>query len=304
MNRTPGRAWLVVAASVLGWAALFAVNLVERRLAAHGDITVDGAAAVRSKRARFALMFGSQYATQTALFFPLPLYVKAASLTVGHGAFFAVYAVVVVVALWDPLYAKAMARAWAAFLVHAFSFFVGLNMVLPVLGIANSISLWIAGAATAVGVPMIVLVTVPKEKRALRWLVWPAALLVLVAARFSAPFVPPAPLELTGVGIGSQIEERELVDKSPTHAADTDLVCHSAVKAPLGLKDKLVHVWRKDGEKLGEISLDVSGGRELGFRTWSKKHAPEGGWRAGRYTCRVETATGQVLGYATTRVER
>jgi hypothetical protein len=305
MNRTPARAWLVVAASVVGWAALFAVNVVERRLSTKGSSSSD----VRGKRARFALMFGSQYATQTALFFPLPFYVKAASLTVGHGAFFTAYAIVVVVALWDPLYAKAMARAWAAFLVHAFSFFVGLNMVLPVLGIAHSVALWVAGAATAIGVPLLVLPTVPKEKRALRWLVVPAALVVVVAARLSAPFVPPAPLELTAVGIGSRIEERELVDKAPTHARDTDLVCHSAVKAPLGLKDKLVHVWRRgagDGagaEKLGEISLDVSGGRELGFRTWSKKRAPDRGWRKGRYTCRVETATGQVLGYATTTIE-
>ena len=59
MNRTPARAWLVVAASVVGWAALLAVNLVERRLAARHDAAKD----VRSKRARFALMFGSQYAT-------------------------------------------------------------------------------------------------------------------------------------------------------------------------------------------------------------------------------------------------
>ena len=200
-----------------------------------------------------------------------------------------------------------MARAWAAFLVHAFSFFVGLNMVLPVLGVSNRIALWVAGAVTAVGVPLLVLVTVPREKRALRWLVIPAALCVVAAARLSAPFVPPAPLELTAVGIGSHIEQRELIDKSPTHARETDLVCHSAVKAPLGLKDTLVHKWRRsDGkhdEKLGDIALEVSGGREAGFRTWSKKKAPANGWRPGKYTCRVETATGQVLGYVTTTIE-
>lgn len=300
MNRTPARAWLVVAASVVGWAALFAVNVVERRLAAHADD-------VRSKRARFALMFGSQYATQTALFFPLPFYVKAASLTVGHGAFFATYAIVVAVALWDPLYAKAMARAWAAFLVHAFSFFIGLNMVLPVLGISNAIALWVAGAVTAVGVPLLVFVAVPREKRAQRWAVVPAALFVIAAARLSAPLVPPAPLELTAVGIGSRVENRELADKAATHARDTDLVCHSAVKAPLGLKDKLVHSWHRGGaggrEKLDDVTLDVSGGRDLGFRTWSKKHPPANGWRAGKYTCRVQTETGQVLGYATTTIE-
>jgi hypothetical protein len=306
MNRTPGRAWLVVAASVVGWATLFAVNVVERRLRAKADD-------VRSKRARFALMFGSQYATQTALFFPLPFYVNAASLTVGHGAFFTVYAAVVVVALWDPLYAKAMARTWAAFAVHAFSFFIGLNMVLPVLGVSNAIALWVAGAVTAVGVPVLVLATVPREKRALRWLVVPAALCVVAIARLAAPLVPPAPLELTAVGIGSQIENRELVDKSPTHARDTDLVCHSAVKAPLGLKDKLVHTWRRSqgpqdddakSERLDDVNLDVSGGgREAGFRTWSKKRPPPNGWRPGKYTCRVQTATGQVLGYATTTID-
>ncbi|HEY4222804.1 MAG TPA: DUF2914 domain-containing protein, partial [Myxococcota bacterium] len=75
-------------------------------------------------------------------------------------------------------------------------------------------------------------------------------------------------------------------------AAPEALYCHCAIKAPLGLHDELVHVWEKDGVLVSSIKLDVKGGREAGFRTWSKISVVT----PGQYACTVETASGQVLG--------
>lgn len=315
MNRTPERAWLVVLACLAGWLLLFALNFVERSLIEN--------VMIKSRSARLALVFGSQAAVQTAVFFPLPFYVKAASVTPGHALFFVVYGSVVIVALWDPLYERAMARGWSAFAVHAFSAFIGLNMVLPVLGMSNRASLLLAGALTAVGVPVLFLAssstsptpaatstaglpTPARWSRRWRWLALPAGLLVVIAARFGAPLVPPAPLELTSIAIGSRVDHKQLIDAAALHDPFSDLVCHSAIKAPLGLHDQLVHVWRFDDgrgdQPLDEIALEVSGGRAAGFRTWSKKRAPPEGWSPGRYSCRVETASGQVVGVASVRI--
>ena len=290
MNRTPGRAWLVVVASLLCWLLLFALHFVERSV-------VMGKS---SQGARFALLLGSQVAVQTAVFFPLPFYVRAASATSGHAVFFLAYALVVVVALWDPWYAKARARGWSAFCVHAFAAFVGLNMVLPVLGMSNHASLLLAGAITAVGVPLLFLAATPGSST--RWLALPAGALVILAALLGAPLVPPAPLELGAIAIGSRVSDKELLDAAPLHDRFTNLVCHSAIKAPLGLHDALVHVWRVDDRPLDEIALAVSGGRTGGFRTWSIKRPPADGWPPGHYSCRVQTASGQVVGVASVRV--
>jgi len=51
-------------------------------------------------------------------------------------------------------------------------------------------------------------------------------------------------------------------------------------------------VWTLDGRFIQEVKLTVSGGRETGFRTWSRLSRI----RPGRYRCRVETTLGQVVG--------
>ncbi|MCB9649164.1 MAG: DUF2914 domain-containing protein [Deltaproteobacteria bacterium] len=55
------------------------------------------------------------------------------------------------------------------------------------------------------------------------------------------------------------------------------------------------HEWWHDGARVDVVDLDVRGGREEGFRTWSTKRnlgpRPQGRWR-----CRVVTAAGQVVG--------
>jgi hypothetical protein len=310
MNRTPGRAWIVVVAAVLGWAMLAVFNIVERAWTAEikaAEITDPRAQlSTRKRSARFAILLSNQIAIQQALLFPLPFYARAAAFPFlgsdrdfqpGHVVFFLGYAAALVVVLWDPLFNVVIQRAPGAFALQAFAAFCGLNMVLPVLGLSNTTSLVVAGAATALGVPLLVLLETEGLSPQRKLLAIPAAILLVVLARVAAPLVPPAPLELVHVGIGTRVDNKELVGEAPVIDGTSELVCHSTIKAPLGLKDALFHVWRKDKKPLDAIAVVVSGGREAGFRTWSRKKSL-GPTPAGRYTCSVETASGQVLGRA------
>ncbi len=290
MHRTPERAWLVVVASIAGWVALVVFNLAERAWS-RADKTVT------KRGARFALLLSNQMAMQQALLFPLPFYVKAANLPhvqLGHVVFFLVYAGALAVVMWDPLFERAMSSVAAAFALQAFAVFVGLDMVLPVLGLSNGVALVVAGAATGIGVPLLVLLLRPRSSTVVRDRVVAVsgAVVVVVLLRLAAPLVPPAPLELKSVAVGTNVEHRELVGSGGAFDHPAALYCHSAIAAPLGLKDALVHVWKRDGKPYDAVTLDVRGGRQAGFRTWSRETAP----KPGRYRCTVETSSGQVLG--------
>jgi hypothetical protein len=66
------------------------------------------------------------------------------------------------------------------------------------------------------------------------------------------------------------------------------------------VRDRLFHVWTRDGKPRVRVELSFRGGREAGFRTFSR--ITPGRHGAGRYTCRVETESGQVLGGKTLRL--
>jgi hypothetical protein len=89
------------------------------------------------------------------------------------------------------------------------------------------------------------------------------------------------------------VVNRELVDPADAFEAPIErLVCLTAVTAPRGLRDRLRHVWSHDGVRRSQVALEVRGGRALGFRAWSWQRNPA----PGRWTCTVETETGQLLG--------
>lgn len=289
MKRSPERAWIVVVAAGLAWVLLVGLHLWERALQVR---TPSG----REQGARFALLLTSQLAVQQALLFPLPFYVRAATWHPGHVLFLVAMAAALAAALWDPLYAAVVKRAVTAFLLFSFAIFAGLAVVLPMVGLANRTALIVAGAATTVGAPALLWLRATS-----RWLRVGAVFAALAAAGFAlviAPLVPPAPLELVRAAIGTGVIDREVVGAEGPLVHPADLVCHTAIKAPLGLKDALLHVWALNGRPLDRIALDVRGGREQGFRTWSRKHAAA----AGEYRCTVETASGQVLGGITVTV--
>jgi hypothetical protein len=74
------------------------------------------------------------------------------------------------------------------------------------------------------------------------------------------------------------------------------IAAYTAVYAPAGLRQPIAHVWARDGQVLSRIPLvTVQGGRQQGFRTWSRR-TELGGPLAGHYTVDVVTASGQLIG--------
>ncbi|MCA9555979.1 MAG: DUF2914 domain-containing protein, partial [Myxococcales bacterium] len=119
---------------------------------------------------------------------------------------------------------------------------------------------------------------------------------VAAAWGLGGPLVPPAPLSLAEAAVGTLVVERWVSDPTERfEVAPPQITCATAIRAPRGLQDALRHEWWHDGARVDVVDLDVRGGREEGFRTWSTKRnlgpRPQGRWR-----CRVVTAAGQVVG--------
>jgi hypothetical protein len=145
----------------------------------------------------------------------------------------------------------------------------------------------------------------PGARRRLLMTVVPASLALGLASALplARRVIPAAPLRLVQAAIGTEVRDWTLLD--PTRrfiGVPAKLACLSLVWAPRGVRDALVHVWIKDGVEMDRIPLAIRGGGAWGFSTWSIKHNL-GASPTGRWTCSVETTSGQVLGEETAVVE-
>ncbi len=284
MERSPRSSVLVVGAALAGWVYVFLLALVTPE---EGD-------GKGERFARFLVTWAAQTLAQQCLFFVLPFYVLSSSFVLGHGLFLLVFIGVCAGTLWDPFYDGLAQSMPARVGLQVFVAFVSIAAVLPVLGVPGWLSLVLASTVSALGLPALVAVSSPKEKRGVRAglaLVLSVGGFVALAFVGAPAVLPPAPLRLMDGGLGTGMEEHELVGQADAFA-QTPLFCASAVSAPRGLSDGLVHVWRHDGKVTDRIPLTIRGGRDAGFRTYSKKErlAP------GKISCTVETGSGQVLG--------
>lgn len=287
MKRTPEAAWKLVAFAVVGWVLVVVTTLVVRRVR-----RVNEQNSTAASIGAFVMVFASQSVLQTSLVFPLPFFLQAASWPpiVVQLPFWAVYVLALVVSSWDPWYERLAASPTALMTLQAFAAFVALLMAVPLLGVDNGTSFVVAGVVCAVGVPLGMAIFGPRRwRRSVS--VWAMAALAAVLVG-GAPMVPPAPLALTAGVMGESVEQRVPQGVATTFTAPEQLVCHTAIRAPLGLKDTLVHVWSRDGREVQRVPLTVTGGVDTGFRTWSKLTSPA----PGAFRCRVETARGQVVG--------
>jgi hypothetical protein len=295
MDRRPERAPFVALAAGIGWFAVSAILIAGKVIVPR----LDRRRALAEKLIEFSHYSGLQTITQLCVFFSFPFYLQAASLRVDHAIFLVLLAAVAFVSLWDPLYEAVLARTWARAPVQAFATFAGLNCALPILGLSNRVSLYASAFFTVAGSPLIAAWT--KKRMKLQLAAGAVIPFLLLIGASSA--VPPAPLGLTESKIGTRIEGKQLVDATETFAAPpAQLACFTAVRAPRGLRDKLLHVWRQNGIEVDRVPLEVVGGREGGYRTWSIKKKL-GKDPHGRWTCTVETAIGQVLGRAAATID-
>jgi hypothetical protein len=298
MDRRPERARWVALAAGAGWLLLGALALLGRN---ERSFRGGGRGRFRSLAARGAVM-GTRSLMQLCLFFATPFFVAAAAVP-AHWAFVAVLIAAAAVTLWDPLHDAALRHPLAGPTLQAIATFAGLDCVLPVLGLSNRASLIAATAWTALGLPLAALTTAPPPVRGRRTALAGVAAAALAAALLfgAAHVIPPAPLRFVDGALGTRLADRRiLAPVTSLPSVPPELYCATAISAPRGLRDRLRHVWRLDGRPIAEVPLEIRGGRVQGFRTWSVKHnlAP------GRWTCSVETESGQLLGRVTILIER
>ncbi|HEX5657395.1 MAG TPA: DUF2914 domain-containing protein, partial [Polyangiales bacterium] len=174
-----------------------------------------------------------------------------------------------------------------------FASFVGWNAELPMLGVPHHVSVWVSALVVGLGIPL--LNVLHHAARAWRkWSLVAGAAVPVLLVLGGVAAIPPAPLRVVRAQIGTGVVEREPVGVAAQFASVKELVCFTAIRAPRGLKDGLLHVWKRDGTLLQALPVNVQGGRRAGFRTWSRMRVSPGA--SGRYRCDVITTLGQTLG--------
>ena len=297
MDRSESQGPIVAASAAAGWVALVVVFVLHRPRSAPADAT-----GRFTLIARFASFSATQSLVQLSLFFSAPFYVAASAWTLPQCAFFAVFAFAALAMIWDPLSMRVFVHPWLGPFVMAFSSFAATNVALPMLGVAQRKATVFSAIFVSVALPLYALArSAPRREWTASLVLGLATPLVLYLGAIRA--VPPAPLRLVQGAIGSSVVNRELVGATSHFATSPgQLVCWTALGAPLGLHDALFHEWRRDGELSARIELKLQGGRKRGFRTWSRHKI--GSKMTGNYRCDVVTSLGQPLGSVHTTVGR
>jgi hypothetical protein len=257
-------------------------------------------------RGRRLVLHAVDYTIQTLahylLLFVLPAYYASTTLTSENAWFLLAVAGAALLTAVDPWYrALVRPRRWLSHVLPAFAIFAALNVALPLVGLRP---FWALGGSAA----LTGLALAPAFRRSAgswRGGLLRAAVSAGVALALLLPlrsWVPPAPLHLARATLAWSVRGLEPVGRvvSPIPVADLrafgGLVAYTAVYAPAGLSEPILHVWKKDGLPVTAVPLSpVRGGRAEGFRTYSRK-TDFGKASVGRWEVDVVTAHGQLIG--------
>jgi len=249
------------------------------------------------------MRFALQMVQQESLFFALPFFLAVTSWNHPQAVFTSLIILCAFISVVDPLYYKKLAKHSVLFTVfHNFALFVVILVTLPILlNLTTSESLTIALITS-------VICTLPSLGNLMpnaRW--WRFPLLVLLLSALSAglwqlrSWVPPAALRLTDITLSHEVDVAQRkpignvkqLDVKTLH--NEGLYSWTAVKAPRGLNEKIFHVWILNNQVVERIALDITGGREQGYRAWTHKMNfpadPVGKWQV-----QVVTESGQLIG--------
>lgn len=292
VKRSPEIAQVLALLMLFSWVWLLLENVLKR-----GAWHVFGVNVPRP-----VFRFVAQLVHQESLFFVLPFFLTTTTWGSGQMLFTSVLLAAALVSIVDPFYYGWLAkRRWLYFLFHGLTLFALLLTALPLifqLPTAESY-LWALLVAGLVSLPSITRdLPQPWKQQS------GAAVLVAVLAAglgwWARPWVPPATLWLTEVAITDHFDD---TSRSPTRSLkllsadelDTGLYAYTAIHAPRGLNERIYHVWYRDGVEVDRIALDISGGRDEGYRAWTRKlnfpEPIEGDWKI-----RVVTAGDQLIG--------
>lgn len=293
VERHEGVARVMAVAMLAGWLLLVLERVLDRAFKRRFGFGLP-APAVR---------YLTQFTHQESLFFALPFFAASTSWNSGQALFTAVLGLMALVAIIDPLYFGRLAkRRWLFLGYHTLTLFALLLVVLPLVLRVPAMASYQAALAVAVVLSFPTLagaISVP------RW--WRGLLVLVLLAGLGATgwlarlWVPPATLRLTQVAVTTQIDEAQ---KAPTQSLrsldaarllEEGLYAYTAIHAPLGLAERVSHVWLQEGKEVDRIELEVTGGRAEGYRAWTRKRKfPED--PRGRWQVRVLTADDRMIG--------
>ena len=242
------------------------------------------------------------------LLFLLPIYYASTTFASWNGLFFLVLAAAALVTAVDPWYRAILIRfRWIEIVLFGFGLFASLNVAFPLIGVRSSRGLILSGALS-------ILALAPIFRRA-GTCSWRDALLkagtwgvgVVILLWLVRGWLPPVPLHLARASFARTVLRLEPFQPVSTLAVAElkswgELTVFTAVAAPAGLREPIVHEWRKDGVVVARIALSaVRGGRAGGFRTYSRK-SDLGSNPVGSWTVDVLTDQSQLIGRVRLRV--
>lgn len=282
---------VIACIALIGWPWLFAENLIGNWI-------------VRRSGGRLsagAVHFVTQQIQQEILFFALPFLFGAMVLVPGQILFMALAVLVAVLISLDPIYFhRIAAHAGLSSALHAYCTFVSALVVMPValhlpLDQALPLALGITALSLLMSLPRMLGAAQTAKRKLFGCAVLAASFPLAWALR---AWIPPAGLWVRQALITDHIDQLDPGPERGSMSADAlrgeGLIAFVAVRAPSGLSQAVVFDWHHRGELIDRIPAEISGGREGGFRTFSRKqNFPQdarGPWRVD-----VRTPGGQLI---------
>jgi hypothetical protein len=236
------------------------------------------------------------------LLFVLPGYLASTTFDGITAPFFVILAAAALVTTIDPLY-RVLVAARPAFgrVLYAFSLFCGLNVALPLVGVAPGPAVMQSAIVASLALSPAHFVSAAWPRAAAATV--GSTLLAGALAYLLTPAVPPVPLHLVDAGLVQAVVDLAPVGRLGPRvprallAGEDGVVAYTPVAAPARLRQPIVHRWRHEGRLWATmwLSTPVRGGREAGFRTYSVKRVfPED--PRGRWSVDVVTGSGQLIG--------
>jgi len=278
---------------LVGWVALLFEGLLCRLLARW----------LGERVPQILVRYGAQALHQETLFFVLPFFLATTTWLSMQAGFTVLLICCAIASAIDPIYYEIIApRRWLFFGFHALTLFAALLTGGPIfLSLTTGDSIAIASVAMAI----CALPSFNDVIRASGWGRWLLMALLSIALGLGAwqarYWIPPATLTVQKMVITPTLNTSTRVpgkdqDTIPVSQLGNGLYAFSAIKAPRGLHQGVLHVWTHDGQEVHRIALDIDGGlREGGYRSWSHVNHfgdnPVGEWRVA-----VITDDGQLIG--------
>ena len=245
---------------------------------------------------------------QETLFFALPFVWAATHWQSGQPVFLTLVILAALATTIDRIYLdRICAVPWRALAFQAFCAFVAALVVVPLaLHWDTQQALRMAGGLMLIGL-------LPALIQALRHLPprrWSTATLALAALLglgwLLRGGIPPVGIQsqqmrLTEAVSATLVPGAAIERITAEELRTSGMHAFASVRAPLGLRQPLVFEWRRNGQLVDRIPTTIEGGREAGFRTYSRKqHFPHDA--SGRWRIELRTADGQLVARADLQV--